>query len=186
MSGPDLSWITGMLAGLAGSGVTKKIWPELQSYLADLGKNAAQKWGMHLLTEDSCSKCNRASFGLCDGCGEPTCLHHGRISREADILCQRCVRTLLGARMPPKKKPGRAKAPPPRQPRVPHDPERLEALRELGLTPSASWHDVRERFRELTSKWHPDKATPHLRKDFEERFKRMTAAYEVLKRRAAA
>lgn len=156
-------------------GAPGRLVRELQPILSRLAMQATSKWQMHLLTESPCYGCNRPSLGPCVKCSEPTCLHHAWMSVDADLLCHACA----GGKAARKKS-----KPPPAAP----DPEaaRVAALRELGLGPDASWHEVQVRFREIVAKNHPDRFPPARREKAQERFKRITAAYEVLKQRSAA
>jgi hypothetical protein len=59
-----------------------------------------------------------------------------------------------------------------------------DALQILGLAPGASPAQLRRAYRKLALVWHPDRhaTDPKRRKQAEERFKTIGAAYELLKR----
>lgn len=178
----DWASVVGKVAGMAGAGTLGGALLDLRDYLVSVGTNAAEKWAADYAAGTDCgfSRCPAKAFGRCDGCGKPTCLAHGRISDEADVLCQVCVARVTG------KTPGK-KRPEARAPRQGHDPERLAALEVMGLPPTATWPEVQARFRSLTAKWHPDKhKDPEDKARAEKMFKQVSAAYETLKRRAAA
>jgi len=50
----------------------------------------------------------------------------------------------------------------------------------LGVPRSAGEEDIKRAYRKLALKWHPDRHKSETRKDAEERFKRISEAYEVL------
>ena len=50
-----------------------------------------------------------------------------------------------------------------------------EALEELGLPSMVSWRDIKERYRMLSKKYHPDAGGD------EEKMARLNRAYEILK-----
>jgi hypothetical protein len=58
-----------------------------------------------------------------------------------------------------------------------------DALQILGLTPAASPSQIRRAYRKLALVWHPDRhaTNPQRRKQAEERFKGISAAYQHLK-----
>lgn len=171
----DFASLFGRVAAVAGTGALGGVWDSLQEYLGGLASAAADKWAVDMALGTKCKVCDRRAFGRCERCQLPACLFHGRMSSEADVLCERCIDELLGRKR--KTRHGRA----------PRDPERAAALEVLGLDDDASWEDVQVRFRELTAKLHPDKVKdPVKKKKAEEKFKRVTVAYEALKRRAAA
>ena len=55
-----------------------------------------------------------------------------------------------------------------------------QALRALGLTRSASQEEVKQAFRALAKKWHPDKHQGNSKANAEERFKEVQQAYQLL------
>jgi hypothetical protein len=69
------------------------------------------------------------------------------------------------------------------QPNSGPDPTARDAYRVLGLAPGASAEEIREAYRELAAKYHPDKVE-HLGEEFrrlaEQRFKEIQAAYQQL------
>lgn len=170
MPRPDLSSMFTGLFGLIGQGVPERLWAEVQPWLGDLTRNAAAKWGLHVLEGLSCARCRRLSVGACDGCGKPTCLHHGRIGKGADILCEPCAKRFAK----------KSKASPERPPPPPPPPGRLEALRTLGLPPFAEWAEIQARFREM-ARYHPDRFTGPKKAQAEAVFKEWSAAYQVLR-----
>eukprot|EP01065_Artemidia_motanka_P039458 TRINITY_DN48387_c0_g1_i1.p2 TRINITY_DN48387_c0_g1~~TRINITY_DN48387_c0_g1_i1.p2 ORF type:complete len:289 (+),score=67.17 TRINITY_DN48387_c0_g1_i1:69-935(+) len=65
------------------------------------------------------------------------------------------------------------------QPAVREVQEEVCLYTELELTKDCSAEEVRGQYRKLAMKWHPDK-NPDAREEAEKRFKRISAAYEVL------
>jgi hypothetical protein len=181
----DLASFFGKLAGSAGGAVLGGALLGMRDYVTHLGASAVEKWSVDYAMGVTCTApsskrgCGTGSFGRCDGCGQPTCLYHGRISADADIVCNVCLEKATGKQA--------KKRPEARSSRAGHDPERLAALEVLGLPPSATWPEVQARFRALSAKWHPDKFSAADKKAAaEKRFKAVTQAYHSLKRRAAA
>ena len=63
-----------------------------------------------------------------------------------------------------------------------------EALKILGLTPTATTSQIKEAYRDLAKVWHPDRfgSDPRLRAKAEETLKRINAAYQFLQSDTAA
>ncbi len=57
---------------------------------------------------------------------------------------------------------------------------RLDAYRELGLTPNASQEEIRQAYRQLARRYHPDHAPEGKQQEYEEKMKRVNAAYAIL------
>jgi len=57
---------------------------------------------------------------------------------------------------------------------------RLDAYRELGLAPNASQEEIRRAYRQLARRYHPDHAPEGKRQEYEEKMKRVNAAYALL------
>jgi hypothetical protein len=57
---------------------------------------------------------------------------------------------------------------------------RLDAYRELGLAPDASQEEIRRAYRHLARRYHPDHAPEGKQREYEEKMKRINAAYAVL------
>ncbi|KAI0827143.1 DnaJ-domain-containing protein [Trametes gibbosa] len=75
--------------------------------------------------------------------------------------------------------PGTGSAPPPSDSRTPADNEYFYSV--LNLPKTASDHEIRERYRQLSIVFHPDKQTDERRKEAAtERFLELQKAYEVL------
>ena len=60
---------------------------------------------------------------------------------------------------------------------IPHPT--LEALSVMGLAPPVQWEEVKARYKSLAKQYHPD--TNAADKDAEEKFKKITMAYNILK-----
>jgi len=50
----------------------------------------------------------------------------------------------------------------------------------LGVSPNATQEEIKEAYRKLVLKYHPDKVPPEKKKEAEEKFKEISEAYEVL------
>lgn len=171
---------------------------DIREWMSQLGRNALPRFGIFMISHGQCeqpvgqrSACANRAVAECVVCGLPTCLFHGFINHEATLVCEGCA-SWAERRVPKKKrmKQQAREAPPPRPqyraPRTPnYDPERVQALMQLGLPPTATFADVQTRFRELAAKLHPDKFPENERKQAGEKFARITAAYETLKAKAA-
>ncbi len=55
-----------------------------------------------------------------------------------------------------------------------------DAYRELGLTPDASQEAIRQAYRQLARRYHPDHAPDGKQREYEEKMKRVNAAYAIL------
>lgn len=60
------------------------------------------------------------------------------------------------------------------------DPK-LDAYRELGVSPSASGEAIRQAYLALARRYHPDRAPAGRTTEYEERMKRINSAYELLR-----
>jgi hypothetical protein len=60
------------------------------------------------------------------------------------------------------------------------DPK-LDAYRELGVSPSASGEAIRQAYLALARRYHPDRAPTGRAAEYEERMKRINTAYELLR-----
>ena len=60
------------------------------------------------------------------------------------------------------------------------DPK-LDAYRELGVSPSASGEAIRQAYLALARRYHPDRAPAGRAAEYEERMKRINTAYELLR-----
>ncbi len=57
---------------------------------------------------------------------------------------------------------------------------RFDAYRELGLAPDASQEEIRRAYRMLARRYHPDQAPEGKEREYEEKMKRVNAAYALL------
>lgn len=76
---------------------------------------------------------------------------------------------------------GRDRGLPPREPSIPT--EKRRALATLGLSPSATMHEIQSAFRMLAARLHPDRhghAPPHVREAISAHFSRLSQAYHAL------
>jgi hypothetical protein len=132
-------------------------------------------------------QCTHVAIGACRFCKEPTCLHHAMVNEVAEIACYRClaeVEVLLRAKHPDwQHRPdvGVGAAPssgPGPTPEALHEFEqRRKYLKVLGLKDPTSWQEIHRTFRELTVKYHPDRAPQGKRAQHEKKFKLMSEAY---------
>lgn len=58
---------------------------------------------------------------------------------------------------------------------------KLDAYRELGVSPSASGEAIRQAYLALARRYHPDRAPAGRAAEYEERMKRINSAYELLR-----
>lgn len=153
--------------------------------------------------------CKHTANIECAGCYKLICLGHAFLSWKGHALCIECVevaREVAASRghraqpPPPPPGPGRGpwgsapddgpwSAPGPRdgQHRTPSvDPREFDALREMGLEPGVTWAEIQKEFRAFSSVNHPDKFQGAQKVSAEARFKRVSAAFEVLKQIHAA
>ena len=64
--------------------------------------------------------------------------------------------------------------------RIPHLLKFQDYYEALGVARDAAPEEIKRAYRKLALKWHPDRHAEGKRKEAEERFKRISEAYEVL------
>lgn len=152
----------------------ERIWLEAKQFSTTLLSAAAQRWLPFYAERHPCHvaelregvpfQCHATSVLPCDVCRLPTCLNHAQVDKFGQGTCFACVVEMVqlkqghahvhghaaGAAPPPP-------PPPPRQPPAEMD-KIYEALKVLGLPPTASFKEVQSKHRKLAAKNHPDRA----------------------------
>lgn len=116
-----LQFVQGLQAGgrVNVSANALRILEQLQPWALDLARNAAPKWLIGFGADTGCSvpfpngmPCRDEAISPCIHCGRPSCISHGFIDREGDLICYPCVASFLarGASPAPGAGPG---VPPP-------------------------------------------------------------------------
>lgn len=160
------------------------------------------KCAVHTATPAGAARCTSGAIGACVVCGNGVCFQHAMVApMSGDMICFGCVARAGGMfqQDPP--------APPWKEQASggPHctcaSPEQLDStcplhgrasdsdvdlvrrryLRVLGLDADAEWEDVREAYKALAKKWHPDRHRGQKRKQAERKFTRITSAFNWLK-----
>lgn len=151
-------------------------------------------------------ECLEPAIGACQLCQGETCLEHAVVAATGNFACAQCMAAMeelvrekrgAGARQsawwatppraaepPPGAWPGSPPngAPPEEDERV----VRARHLSTLGLVDPVTEDEVREQYRALAKKHHPDRASASNRQDSERRLKKINAAYDWLKRHRKA
>lgn len=152
----------------AQSGGTKVV-DQLLQWGSLLTRNAAARWGQQALRPVFCSvdKCDAQALVPCAACEKVYCLGHVLVSYHAEGICEPCALEFVAMK----------------RKRGPSTQELVsEALKTLRLPKSADWEDIREAYRAMVTKHHPDKQkTDAARERAEKRMKEINAAYAVLK-----
>lgn len=123
----------------------------------------------------------------CETCGKPVCLGHALVGIEGKAICLQCVVAFQHVVREHVAKHGNQEPPPP----TPIDPKiraekRKVHLRTLGLKDPATAEEIKDAFRKLAAKWHPDRAEASKKEAAEKKFKEINAAYQYLSSEAAA
>jgi hypothetical protein len=122
--------------------------------------------------------CGQAAIGPCKFCQQAVCLHHVMLSEMAEIVCFKCMADVEQFMRQRHAGATPAKAP---------DDEavlRKKYLRVLGLKDPTTWDEVREEYRRLAHKHHPDRATtPAKREVATRKLVELNAAHEWLRAR---
>jgi len=171
--------------------------PLLRSVLAWVARLQAQmqlRWRPILASGIRCAiarqadgrlaTCPSPAIGACTFCRAPVCLGHSFVDGDATVLCFGCVgraAKALGvdsarAEIPPHHHHGAAFAEGVRERRA----KRKAALKTLGLRDPASIEEIKEAFRDLMKKHHPDRAPEGKKEEAAERVKAITEAYHWL------
>lgn len=165
-----------------GAGAAGDIAGQVREWATYLITNALIKWPEVLSSGVTCESpdvssgkprpCQNHALATCDICGRRCCLAHARVDYMADAICEECIgKAKARARAEPKAKPPTT------------DPQRVRrAFRTLGLKPSATYEEVRTKYRELVFKWNADR--PQSAKSRERntvRLQRLNDAYRVLR-----
>jgi hypothetical protein len=162
------------------------------------------KCAVHVATPAGAVKCTSGAIGACVVCGNGVCFQHAMVApMSGDMICFGCVARAGGmfqqdVPKPPWQQEGAAGA-------SPHctcsSPDQLDStcpihgrdsdsdvdlvrrryLRVLGLDGDADWDDVRDAYKAIARKHHPDKFRGQKRKQAERKFSRITSAYNWLK-----
>lgn len=126
--------------------------------------------------------CTAHAAGMCVVCRRDVCLTHAYVCSDATIVCAGCVNVARKhvdpiVNMPPNDSERREQPPPKRGP-TKDDVEKAYEL--LGVDEDSTEREIRRAYKELLAKWHPDHAPPDRKGRFEERFKRIRWAYDVV------
>jgi len=158
---------------MAPQGAHKRVWNELAPWFRSLLMQAGPKWlprmGMgfpcHIVVlEPRPSPCVNSAVAGCHICHRPTCLAHSFVNVAGEIVCYGCVSRMAGIGTGEKEQ----------------EEERQKKLREarkiLGVKPNTAWTTIHKAYRRKAKAAHPDRSGGS-----EEEFKRIQAAYELLK-----
>lgn len=163
------------------------------AFATSLLENAPAKWSATLLSGLTCyvrhhgQQCQTKAVQSCIACAKPVCLGHSAVLADASCLCHICVAKCIKAVRKEMGLPdnGAPEPPAPKQRQKQHkDPEaekRKRYLDVLGLEDPADAAEIKSQFRELSKKWHPDKAkTEESRIKREAKMKKISEAYHWL------
>lgn len=179
----DMQVLIGQIVGRFAQGVRPDD-PITKRYLAVLAKLAQQalsQWSavsaagircnVQLLHRRSGHKrhCGELAAGICVVCSTATCIDHALVSpRDGRIVCESCVITVSNAYVPPRGAPN-------------HEAHlRAQHLRTLQLDADASQDEIKQAFRELARKHHPDGKHGKAQERAAKRMKGINAAYTWL------
>lgn len=168
------------------SSAPAQVKDQLFQWFGHLSANALRNFTPNLVDPEPCEFCPQVSVGDCMVCGAKCCLAHSHISHRAEMVCDECVRSMLGTKEAEK----RARAQErfhrraQQQTRAPDADEQLvAALKVLGLKRGASWEEIHQAYRRLSLEHHPDRArTEKAKAKAGEKLKAINVAYTILKR----
>lgn len=167
------------------SSAPAQVKDQLFQWFGYLSANALRKFSPNLIDPELCEACPQVSVGDCIVCGARCCLAHAHISHRADLVCDECVRALLGTKEKEKqvRAQERAHRKAQRQTSSPGaDADLISALKLLGLKRGAPWSEIHTTYRRLSLEYHPDRAkTEKARLKSEAKLKELNAAYALLK-----
>lgn len=182
-------WGFAQAAAQTASAGANAVIREITEWGSHLARNAVVAWAPVLASGVRCSAwhegryCGGAAVSGCDACGTHVCLAHGRLDYEGQIICFQCVEKVkVIARREgwkPETAPPPVDAPPGK--RWISDQEAARALRSLGLSPDASFDEVKKRYRQLAFENSPDRPDSKVPVAEREGFmKRANAAFALL------
>lgn len=112
------------------------------------------------------AKCEAQALVPCAACGKTYCLGHVLVSYHAEGICEPCALRFVSQE----------------RKRVTTKDLVAEALKALRLDGDADWDEVRDAYRSMAAKHHPDKQRNAAgRAKAEKRMKEINAAYATLK-----
>jgi len=158
------------------TGAAGEVLSQLEEWATHLLGNAVHKWpGVIALgapcdspdvTSGKAKKCRSTAVVFCDVCGRKCCLAHARIDYLGDAICEVCI--------------GQAKA---RVRTAPKTDDVPKAFKVLKLKPTASWDEVRARYKKLVVQHNADRPQSDKSRDANTaRLKEFNLAFEVLTR----
>jgi len=126
------------------------------------------------------ASCPEPAIGACGFCSAPTCLGHAMIDSQANILCYKCLAEAakrMGA--PPREAAG---APPgaARADAAEERAQRRKCLHVLGLADPVTDEEIKDEFRALMRKHHPDRAPAHRQEAARKKAAAISEAYHWL------
>ena len=188
-----MMWFTDLLQSLGvaaarqsfDSAAPAAVRDQFMRWMGYLSQNALKNFTSNVIDPDTCESCSEIALGDCIVCGRRCCLAHASISFKAEMVCDECVKSMVGTKDQEKwnrqaekqrRRAQRATA----KPDVKDTDPVVVALRVLKLKPGASWDEVHTQYRLLALKNHPDRAKDKAKA--EQRLVAINAAYAVLKR----
>ena len=172
------------------SAAPAQVQDQLMRWLGYLSVNAVKNFAPNAIDPEPCEFCPSSgpqiSLGDCMVCGAKCCLAHSHISYRAEMVCDECIREMLGTKEDEKaaRRTERARAKAQRQTKAPNADEQLvAALKTLECKRGAPWEDIHMSYKRLTLKHHPDRAKSEAtRAKAEEKLKTINSAYALLKK----
>jgi len=179
----------------AGADAASEVIGQLTEWGSHFTRNALAKWTLAAIVETPCSlldyssgkpkPCRMHAVCRCDACDKPCCLAHARVNYDADAVCEECVSAVREYYA------AQAGVPPGPPPAPSMSAKEHAALKVLKLPKTATWEEIRKRYRALIVKHNADRPQPEkTRAANTVRLKAINAAYEILRavheRKAAA
>jgi hypothetical protein len=168
------------------------IMEQLHQWGSHLTENALRKWTVSVMNPTGCEspdvstgrprRCRSHAIVHCDVCGRPCCLAHSRVDYAGDAICEVCIGDAKA----------RARGAPGGYRRATYDEDAPKAkpgadvdaaLRTMKLPKSASWDEIKKRYRKLVVQYNADRPQSEKQRTLNvERLKKINAAFEVLRK----
>lgn len=166
------------LQGLFGQLTEDPFLAQIATWMKSIQATAVQRWWMVSRSGIQCSqRCGNPAISACTICNMPTCLTHAGIMADGSVFCTECIM----AAIPEDRRPPPRQAQPPKKPPEKNLRQLTDMhLRVLGLKEPSSIEEIKQSFKQLALKYHPDRAQNGKKESATKKFLQVKESYEWL------